>query len=149
MQCGAVTVAGASFCSNCGSRLIAAAPAPPALAPSAPVPAPSPAGVLGPAPSLPAPAVLPQRSLEPLAIASVILGALAWLTLPVIGAAAAVITDHLAKSEIRRSNGRLGGGEFATVGLVLGYLQLAIAALVMLFILGIILLGLHGSRISL
>jgi hypothetical protein len=55
----------------------------------------------------------------------------------------------LAKSEIRRSNGRLGGGEFATVGLVLGYLQLAIAALVMLFILGIILLGLHGSRISL
>jgi hypothetical protein len=43
---------------------------------------------------------------------------------------AAVVTGHLARSEIRRSEGRLGGWVLATAGLTLGYTWLALALLV-------------------
>ena len=36
----------------------------------------------------------------------------------------AIITGHIAKSNIKNSNGTLGGSGFATAGLVLGYLVL-------------------------
>jgi hypothetical protein len=62
-----------------------------------------------------------------LARISMICGIGTWFVLPVIGALAAVITGHMARREIRRSHEQLGGGWQATLGMVLGYVQLAIA----------------------
>jgi hypothetical protein len=62
-----------------------------------------------------------------LAVASMICGILSWL--PVIhffGAIAAVITGHMAKKEIRESNGTLTGDGMALTGLILGYAQLGL-----------------------
>ena len=72
------------------------------------------------------------------AIASLILGILAWTFLPFIGAILAVILGHLARSEIRRAPpGTFTGDGLAVAGLVLGYVQLGFSAL----FLGFFLLG--------
>jgi hypothetical protein len=65
----------------------------------------------------------------PLAIVSVVLAVANWLFLPLFGGLGAVITGHLAKRAIARSDGRLGGAGLATVGLVLGYIGLAVHCL--------------------
>ena len=62
-----------------------------------------------------------------LAIVSLVSGIACWFVLPLIGAIIAVITGHMAKKEIRESEGRLGGVEMANAGLVLGYVHLALA----------------------
>jgi hypothetical protein len=67
---------------------------------------------------------IPQSST--LAIISLISGIAAWVILPLLGAIAAVITGHMAKKEIRESNGMKTGDGMATAGLILGYAQLAI-----------------------
>lgn len=61
-----------------------------------------------------------------LAIVSLISGIVSWFLLPFIGAIAAIITGHMAKREIRDSHGGLTGEGMATIGLVLGYLQLVL-----------------------
>ena len=48
---------------------------------------------------------------------------------PVIGAIVAVITGHMAKGQIRRTGEQ--GDTYATVGLVLGYIHLAVVALLL------------------
>jgi len=123
-QCGAPLVAGAVFCSKCGARLALENTLPPTY--------------------LPAPTARPTSYL---AIASVIFGVLCWVTLPVVGAIAAIITGHLAKAEIRKSNPPPGGGELATVGLILGYVHLALILVGAMIILALILLGisLHSA----
>lgn len=61
-----------------------------------------------------------------LSLTSLIMGILGWFFIPVVGAIIAVITGHLAKKEIRESNGALGGDGMATAGLLLGYSNLAL-----------------------
>ena len=61
------------------------------------------------------------------AIVSLIAGVLAWLGIFGLGGLAAVITGHIAKNEIKKSAGSLSGDGLATAGLVLGYLNLALA----------------------
>ena len=56
-----------------------------------------------------------------LSLTSLIMGIVGWLLLPVVGAIIAVITGHMAKKEIRESQGLLGGDGMATAGLILGY----------------------------
>jgi len=85
------------------------------------------------------PAATPERS--SLALISLIAGIATWVLLPVIGAIVAVITGHRARREIRDSMEQLTGNGMATVGLVLGYLQLALAVLSMCVIVTLILLG--------
>ncbi|HOQ99349.1 MAG TPA: DUF4190 domain-containing protein [Anaerolineae bacterium] len=63
-----------------------------------------------------------------MATISLIMGIASWVILPVIGAIVAVITGHMARREINASMGRITGGGQATAGLVLGYLQLGLAA---------------------
>lgn len=89
--------------------------------------------------SMTAPAAATRTST--LAIVSLASGIAAWLLLPVLGAITAVITGHLAKKEIRRSAEMLGGNRMATVGLVLGYVQIAIVALALCSIVTLTLLG--------
>ena len=80
-----------------------------------------------------------QTKTNNLAIISLVAGLLGWI-IPFIGAIVAVITGHRAKSEIRESDGTLTGNGIATVGLVLGYIQL-IALVSIVCIMTITLLG--------
>jgi hypothetical protein len=71
-----------------------------------------------------APAVRgPQTS--SFAIASLVISIVSWFIVPFIGGIVAVILGHTALSEIRRSNGAIGGGGMARAGLILGYVQIA------------------------
>jgi hypothetical protein len=54
------------------------------------------------------------------------MGIVGWVLLPIVGAIIAVITGHMAKKEIRESQGLLGGDGLATAGLILGYSNIAI-----------------------
>ncbi len=88
----------------------------------------------------PVPTVVPQNST--MAIVSLVSGIASWIILPFIGAIVAVITGHMAKNEIKKSMGTLGGNGMATAGLVLGYLNIAgglclLCVLVVLPLLGI------------
>jgi uncharacterized membrane protein len=65
---------------------------------------------------------IPQNST--MAMVSMIAGIVSYVIAPLIGAIVAIITGHMAKREIRESNGQLGGDGMATAGLVLGYLQI-------------------------
>ena len=61
------------------------------------------------------------------AIFSLIAGILAWLGLFGLGGIAAIISGYIAKNEINNSAGRVGGNGMATIGLVLGWLNIALA----------------------
>ncbi len=64
-----------------------------------------------------------------LAIISLIFGLLSWLGLPLIGALVAVITGHLARSDIDRHPDQFEGGGMALTGLILGWLNIALSVL--------------------
>jgi hypothetical protein len=78
------------------------------------------------APAAYGPAAIPNSNL---AIISLISGILSWVLLPLIGAIVAVITGHMARREIRQSGGQLAGDGLALIGLVLGYVQIALGFL--------------------
>lgn len=67
-----------------------------------------------------------------LAIVSLVSGIISWFMVPVIGGIVAVVTGHMAKRQIRRTGEQ--GGIFATVGLILGYLHLAVVLLIGIFL---------------
>ena len=76
------------------------------------------------------------------AIASLIFGIVTWIGLPVIGALVAVICGHVARSEIRRMPaGAIEGDGLAIAGLILGYVQLVLCVLGILFFIGLLMLG--------
>lgn len=61
--------------------------------------------------------------ISPMAVASMILGFLAWIAPAGI---AAIVLGHLSRSKIRKSHGRLGGNGMAMTGLVLAYALVAL-----------------------
>ncbi|TBV71390.1 DUF4190 domain-containing protein [Pseudoxanthomonas winnipegensis] len=69
------------------------------------------------------------RPTSSLAVVSLVFGILGWSLLPTIGALVAVITGHMARAEIRRSQGALDGDGMAVAGLVLGWLHLVLLVL--------------------
>lgn len=78
-----------------------------------------------------------------LATIALILGALSWFLIPIIGGIGAIITGHMARNEIRRSGGQISGDGLALAGLVLGYLNVGLAGLAVIgFCLLVPLLGL-------
>jgi len=81
----------------------------------------------------------PQTS--SLAIVSLASGIASWIIVPIVGSLIAVITGHMAKSEIRNSGGRLTGDGLATAGLVLGYLQIVLVVIPICLIIVLLLLG--------
>jgi hypothetical protein len=66
----------------------------------------------------------PVARTSTLAIISLIGGITGWTILPFLGAIVAVITGHMAHSEINKSGGMITGKGMATAGLILGYLAL-------------------------
>ncbi len=75
----------------------------------------------------PAPYVYGPRT-NSLAIASLVTGILSWVLCPFLGAGLAVIFGHVARGQIRQSGE--GGTGMALAGLILGYVNLALSALV-------------------
>jgi hypothetical protein len=65
------------------------------------------------------------------AVVSLIFGIVSWFLCPLIGGIVAVITGHMAHSQIKRSGE--GGAGLATSGMVLGYIHLAAAAVFIVF----------------
>ena len=75
-----------------------------------------------------------ERKTSTLAIVSLIAGICGWSVLPFLGTIAAIITGHMARGEIRRSNGGLDGDGMTIAGLVLGWGQVVITVVGLLFI---------------
>lgn len=73
------------------------------------------------------------RSTSGLAVTSLVTGILGWLMFPVLASLVAVITGHMARSEIRRSAGSIDGDGMALAGLILGWINLGLVAAVILF----------------
>ena len=74
----------------------------------------------------------PDRPTCSTATVSLIFGVLSWCILPVIGALIAIVTGHMARSEIKRSQGALDGDGLAVAGMVLGYVHLALIVLLVI-----------------
>ncbi|PJK10601.1 hypothetical protein CO610_01790 [Lysobacteraceae bacterium NML95-0200] len=74
------------------------------------------------------------RETNPMALISLICGILGWIIFPVIASLIAVITGHKARREIRAQPGRYEGDTMAVIGLLLGYANLVIALLGILFL---------------
>jgi hypothetical protein len=83
----------------------------------------------------------PVQTTSTMAIISLISGIVSWFILPFIAAVAAVITGHMAKNEIRKSNGMVGGNGMATAGLVLGYIQLGLGVCLCLLVAAMLAFG--------
>ena len=79
------------------------------------------------------------RTTSTLAIVSLVSGLLGWSFVPWLGSIGAVITGHLARTEIRREPERLEGDGMAVAGLVLGYAMLVLSLLGLL--LGVLFFG--------
>ena len=70
-----------------------------------------------------------------MAVVSLVSGVASWFFLPTIGAIIAIVTGHMARSQIKNSYGAESGDGLALVGLVLGYLNLVLSCLGILFFL--------------
>ena len=102
---------------------------------NSPMPPPVPSRVQIPSPAPPVYRAATARPTCTTALVSLIAGLLSWLMLPLIGSIVAIITGHMARGEIRRSNGSLDGDGLAIAGLILGYLQIALIAILALIVL--------------
>lgn len=77
----------------------------------------------------------PTRTSSGAAVASLILGILSLSFLPVLASIPGIICGHIARGNIRQSNGALTGEGMATAGLVMSYLGGAFWLVMMLFVL--------------
>jgi uncharacterized membrane protein len=73
---------------------------------------------------------LVEGSTSKLSVISIVFATLAWTVLPLVGAIVAIATGHAAIYRIRRSCDQLKGKSLAILGLVLGYLNIVVTALV-------------------
>ncbi|MFT5121768.1 MAG: hypothetical protein ACI9TH_003303 [Kiritimatiellia bacterium] len=83
------------------------------------------------------------------ATGSLIAGIIGVLCIPVIPGIVAVVLGHMALSQIKRSNGRLGGGGLAVGGLVTGYIGVLLGLTIVLGIgTAIFIPAMQGSRMT-
>jgi len=73
-----------------------------------------------------------------LAVVSLVSAILSWFVFPLLGAVVAVVTGHMARRDIRNSYGLQSGDGLAVAGLIIGYLNLILSCLSVLFALLII-----------
>jgi hypothetical protein len=86
----------------------------------------------------------PARRTNSMAIVSLVAGIAAFVLVPLVAGVVAVITGHVARGQIRRT-GEDGNG-LALAGLILGYLNLALAVLAILFVVILVIIGIGASR---
>ncbi len=77
---------------------------------------------------------VPAKPTSTTAIVSLVSGILGWTFVPVLGSVLAIICGHMARSEIRRSNGTIDGDGMAIAGLILGWASVAMAVLAVIAI---------------
>jgi hypothetical protein len=92
----------------------------------------------------------PTPHTSTMAIISLISGITGFSILPILGSIVAVITGHMAHSEIKKSGGMITGKGMATAGLIMGYLTIAggICVLCLVIILPLLGIGLSIPFIS-
>lgn len=76
----------------------------------------------------------PQKETSPLAIVSLISGILGWTLLPWLGSIVAIITGHMARSEIRANPDTKEGDGLALAGLIMGWAMIVLSILTLLVI---------------
>ena len=76
----------------------------------------------------------PLKETSPLAIASLVSGILGWTLLPWLGSIVAIITGHMARSEIRANPTTKDGDGLALAGLIMGWAMIALSILTILVI---------------
>jgi hypothetical protein len=69
-----------------------------------------------------------------MAVASLVLSLAGFLGLFLIGSVLGVIFGHLALSQIKKSNGVVGGGGLALVGLIIGYVGFVLSVALLAFL---------------
>ena len=74
------------------------------------------------------------RRTSSLAIISLVSGLLGWTLAPWLGSIIAIITGHMARSEIRKQPDEIDGDGFAIAGLVMGYLFISLTILTVLVV---------------
>jgi hypothetical protein len=150
--CDSPLESGALFCANCGARVT---PTSSAAMPTVVLPPSSGAPVQTAAPqsyapqqpymppAVPQPGIYttPTPPTSTAATVSLICGVLAYFALPLIGAIIAVVAGHMGRNEIRNSGGQIGGSGFATAGLILGYVQLALLVVGCIFFALLLVIG--------
>ena len=83
-----------------------------------------------------------RRATSATAVVSLVFGVLTLCVLPLLGEIVAIVCGHLARGEIRRSQGGMEGGGLAMTGLVLGYGQIVLGVCLLAYLLVAIMLGL-------
>jgi hypothetical protein len=73
--------------------------------------------------------LVPTRQTHPLAVISLVAGLLGWSLLPFMGSIGAIICGHMARARIRREPDRYDGDLVAIIGLVLGWLSVAVTVI--------------------
>ena len=96
----------------------------------------------------PSASIHPAQPTSTLAIVSLISGIVSWVFIPFIAAVAAVIAGHMAKNEIKKSNGMIGGNGLATAGLVLGYIQIGLGLCLCIVVAAMLAFGMTVPLIS-
>ena len=76
----------------------------------------------------------PVKETSPLAIVSLVSGILGWTLLPWLGSIVAIITGHMARSEIRANPATKEGDGLALAGLIMGWAMIALSILTILVI---------------
>ena len=103
-----------------------------------------------PVPSAPPPVqAMPSPTTSTLAVVSLVSGIVSWILMPFVAGVIAIICGHMARGDIKRSNGALEGDGLAVAGLVLGWINvilcvLTVAAIVLFFGGLAVLLGVLG-----
>ncbi len=72
---------------------------------------------------------IPSRQTSGLAVVSLVMGICSWTILPILGSLVAIITGHMARTEIRRRPLELEGDGLAVAGLILGWTNVVVAIL--------------------
>ncbi len=90
----------------------------------------------------------PAKETSVTAIVSLVSGILGWTVVPFIGAVVAVITGHIARSEIRNNPATKEGDGLALAGVILGWTNIAVWILAMLLFGGVLLtiLGIAATK---
>ena len=81
------------------------------------------------------------RPTSGLAVTSLVLGIVGLMFVPILASIPAVITGHMARTEIKKSEGELDGDGMAVAGLITGYLSLIFWVLFMAVIVAMIIAG--------
>ena len=71
--------------------------------------------------------LLLNASHEPLAVVSLVAALLGFTFVPLVGGIVAVVTGYLARNETRSIPPRASGDGMATAGIVMGWIQMALA----------------------